>query len=78
MEVFYIDNATNNSMIFIGGNNGGQSAPSYMRAPDCPGFADITDIASLGTGFDQFSLLMLVHGETSDTSPVRLQSFDVE
>jgi len=78
VEVFYINNATNNSTFFIGGNDAGQSAPTYERAPDCFGFEDITDVASLGAFFDQFSLLMLVNGVTEDPTPVRLQSFDVE
>jgi hypothetical protein len=76
VEVFYKDTA--NSTFFIGGNDAGQSAPTYERAPDCFGFEDITDLATLGPLFGRFSLLLLVNGDTENLTPVRLQSFDVE
>jgi len=47
VEVFYTYNATNNGMFVIGGNDAGQSAPTYERSPDCFGLEDITDVASL-------------------------------
>lgn len=76
VEVSYQNNPLTNSEFFIGGNDAGQSAPSYMRAPDCQ-FDDIVDIASLGPGFDQFSVLIAVNGVTQASTPVVLQSFEV-
>lgn len=75
-EVFYQNDATTGATFFIGGNDNGQSSPTYERAPDCQAF-DIIDLATLGPAFGNFSLLLVVNGETAAATPVRLQSFGV-
>jgi hypothetical protein len=48
MELVIVDDGTETNFMRFGCNNGGQTGPSYILAPDCAGAETITDFASLG------------------------------
>lgn len=73
VEVFQPEGQTAGHSLFVGSNAGGQTGPTYIRAPGCSVDA-ITDLASIG--FGTVHLVMSVSGNTQ--VPVTLQNFDVE
>jgi hypothetical protein len=58
VELFTPDGQTLINSFFIGSNALGQSAPSYIVAPDC-GVSEITDTASIG--FPNMHIVMVVN-----------------
>ena len=73
VEVLAPEGQTAGHSFFIGSNAGGQSGPSFVRAPTC-GINDITNLAT--AGFPNMHIVMSVSGNTQ--VPVTLESFDVE
>ncbi len=59
VEVLTPDGQPDGNSFFIGSNAGGESAPSYLRAPDCGAAAPVT-VASLG--FPDMHIVMNVLG----------------
>ncbi|HVK66330.1 MAG TPA: DUF4215 domain-containing protein, partial [Polyangium sp.] len=48
VEIFVPNGQATGASFYIGSNAAGQSAPGYVRAPDCVGMEEITDLAALG------------------------------
>lgn len=66
VEVF-VPNSTVGRLLFIGSNDAGQSAPSFLRAPlgNC-GINEPTDFADVPPGFPNVHILLSVSGETTE------------
>jgi hypothetical protein len=58
VELFTPDGIALNNSFFIGSNTNGQSAPSYIVAPDC-GVNEITSMANIG--FPNVDIVMVVN-----------------
>lgn len=61
VELFTPNGQSAGNSFFIGSNNLGQSAPSYIVAPDC-GASEITNLGTLG--FPGMHIVMVVHAGT--------------
>jgi hypothetical protein len=72
VELFVPDGDPSASRLFVGSNNLGQTAPSFIRAPGC-GLSEPGDMASLG--FPNMHLILVVNGTNL---PVELQSFEID
>ncbi len=62
VEFFTPDGQADGNSFFVGSNNLGQTAPTYLAAADC-GVVEPTDTAALG--FPDMHLVMNVRGETA-------------
>lgn len=70
VEVFTPDGEDEQNIFFIGSNDDGQSAPSYIRAPTCD-FNEPTDLADMG--FEYMHIVMNVYGsEGNNPTPTPL------
>jgi len=61
VEFFTPDGSADSNLLFVGSNNFGQTAPSYLAAADC-GVTEPTDVADLG--FPDMHIVMNVTGMT--------------
>ncbi len=61
VEFFTPDGNTGGNLLFVGSNNLGQTAPSYLAAADC-GATEPTDVADIG--FPEMHIVMNVTGMT--------------
>ena len=66
VEFFMPDATTYSASVFPGSNPGGQTGPTYFRAPDC-GLTEITNVATVG--FPDMHLVMNVTGSTPVPEP---------
>ena len=66
VELFTPDGQAAGHSFFIGSNTLGQTAPSYIRAPDC-GIPEPTDSAAIG--FPLMHIVMIVHSGNSIPFP---------
>ncbi|MFZ2487073.1 MAG: S8 family serine peptidase [Anaerolineae bacterium] len=66
VEVFTPDGSVAGNLFFIGSNNGGQTAPSYLAAADC-GVDEPTDTAAIG--FPDMQIVMNVTGDADVVAP---------
>lgn len=66
VEVF-VPNSTVGRLLFIGANDAGQTAPSFIRAPlgNCA-ITEPTDLADVAEGFPDVHLILSVSGETTE------------
>jgi hypothetical protein len=66
VEVF-VPNSTVGRLLFIGSNDAGQTAPSYIRAPlgNCA-ITEPTDFADVADGFPDVHIILSVSGETTE------------
>lgn len=66
VEVF-VPNSTVGRLLFIGSNEAGQTAPSYIRAPlgNCA-ITEPTDFADVAEGFPDVHIILSVSGETTE------------
>lgn len=74
VEVFTPNGQADGTRFFIGSNANGETAPSYLRAPDC----SVSEPTSTGTlGFPNMHILMLVNGfESTDVGVDVTESAD--
>ncbi len=61
VEFFTPDGSADSNLLFVGSNNLGQTAPSYLAAADC-GVTEPTDVADIG--FPDMHIVMNVTGMT--------------
>lgn len=66
VEVFTPSGQTAGNSFFIGSNNAGQTAPSYLAAPAC-GVVEPTDTAAIG--FPGMHIIMVVNGDEAGAVP---------
>ncbi|UXI70062.1 hypothetical protein [Tahibacter amnicola] len=73
VEIYTPDGMINSHSFFVGSNNAGEVAPSYIKASDC-GVTEITSLAAIN--FPGMQIVMSVTGDNG--VPVGLQSFTID